>query len=1496
MRIFQDPSLPHVHHQFLVYVLLLSTSVASISTQAELSSSITKGNRLPRDITDSSLGSEQFVHFVTIDPDDDKAENYKTCHPPDEGGKSNVSCKNLDNALQAFHNFSSVVFYLASPSDTYYLNFTLNVTNQCNIGFYGNNSLYPLIPMIKCKQNVGLSFTNSSNITFSSVQLFNCGGTQKSTSKDFSRTQSNATYFLAIRVGLYFYNCTNITMYHIQVLNSSQAIGVVMYDTNGVVEVNSSIFANNTVLSDGSQAGGGGFTVEFTYCKLGDITCDDKKYDSINKRNKNSTYLFDNCTFKDNIAHNLKSNGHYVVPSKSGHDATGRGGGLSIFFRGDAMNNSVSIVDSRFIANNALWGGGLRIEMTDNTINNTATLLRCKFDQNHNVITKYGRYTGGGGLHVATTTYYWDNVHKAMSKSKIHIKDCSFSHNRAMEGGAICFTTALQNGISSSQAIEMLIVNSTIEFNQAKLGSAVILTIFPIFNVGVLSQVKFYDCKFLNNNNLLPETVAIHQAEIAANNLLFETVAMHQAGMAAVYISEVPVSFHNITTFYNNTGSALVVVGSQVNFSSSTACFEKNEGSDGGAIALLGATSILIGPNTTMMFVDNIASGYGGAIYNRYISNEYLESTTDCFFRYTEPFLDPSRWNVQFNFSGNRAAQDGCSIFSTSVYPCLWGEVNLPQGNVSNVFRWNDRWKYVNPKCEHEIYTEPKNFSFHNQSSTDPINFFPGQRFRLPLDAWDDFGHNVTDDAVYSASVVQDKVSLSNPIAEVDPGYTYITANQIRITGKPGNNITLVMQTKGSQKIYLTFNLTILMCPPGFVPGRRADDYHFNNLSTSAKEIKCECPPDNCMYRGHLKCNSELFNSKIDTRYWYGSVNTKGSGGENSTLHLMGTAPFAYRFVSQGMDDTSIDLPRNIDEVEELLCGSVNRKGVLCGECVDGYAVAVNSPTYECVPCNSNSTTTGEFIKHLSAYIALTYIPIVIVFILIIFFNIKLASSAAAGFVLYAQTISSGYFDITGYNVLYPGAHNRAPRMALSKYTTHIYGILNLDSFAFLMHPFCLNKHFTTLHVLCLDYATAVFPLVVIVAIYLAYRCKLLTCKCSCQRRQQMADDPDPSSTTSLQNITAPQRPYHNRAPRNTLIHAFTAFMLLSYTKFSLASIRTVVIGDLFDAEGNSRSRRIYLAGHLSFGDSHFLFPFGILAILVLVLIVFLPPLLLLGPLQCMDWLADKPGLSYLRRYWPSITIHTILDTFQGYKPNRRFFGGLYLFFRLIMFLIYSFSQALLTQYAIQLIVIFSFAILVSLVKPYANDFYNYLDTLLFLNLGILNALAIYASEHRDSIGVYTVECILIFLPLIYMICYVIWNRVHRMNNYKAIKENLTSHLINPVRTIILRNKHNKRLLKNDSSYLFSESIYYSGDNLDEEMFQRAAKGNRYQAANAQMYPQIAKRPGEVSKTVVSILDTQLPEQIEEEEKISMQESSVTYDSGIGRQSNCNTGGLDSEC
>lgn len=1432
---------------YCTHKMMINIAVHLLAS-ALLCLAVVKGHT-PNDQNEQYLPlGRNYNYIFTVDPTDAMAVDSEMCYPPKGGGNSTVPCKTLDYAFQQLNSFNleSVKFYLASSNSMYELNFSFNVTSKCNVGFYGSDAQYPLVPMVKCGDNSGLSFTDSCNIVLHSIQFVECGALHASTSK--SSSKGHEMTFLSIRVGLYFYNCTNVEMYHLGVLNGPQAIGVVMYDTNGLVKATNCVFANNTVSRDGSHAGGGGFTVEFTYCKPGSETCNhnETEYDSSFKRNRNSVYMFSNCTFEENVANKLSSDSYFVMPTKSHHDATSRGGGLSVFFKGDAMNNSVSIVDSCFTRNHAIWGGGLHIEMSDNTINNTVSVSDSNFTGNDVLLYKGGKYTAGGGIHVVIATHFLDRVTEDVSKSKINVTGCSLYNNQASEGGGIAFAIARQDKLNIDQVLEILISKSLFEYNQARLGAAVVLLYSPIFIDGFLPVIQFHDCKFLSNK------------------LMIVSDLVHGAGLAAVYVSEIQAIFQNNAVFSNNTGSALVVVGSQVNFVGTTALFENNIGSNGGAIALLGVSSIFIGTDTHMTFVNNTAKHYGGAIYNRYIGNEDVQSTAECFLRYSEPFIDPANWKVYFNFSDNTAVQDGCSIASTSLLPCSWSE------DIQRVFHWNEQWHYENQNCEkRDILTGPIHFTLKNHSiyETPPVEFTPGGAFILPLEAWDELNNNVTNNTVYTVSVLN-----GDSLAEVDPGYTYVASNYISLSGKPQSNITILMETVESRTIHVEVNMKILKCPPGFILVQSGDNNSSETTGESRflKKSKCECPTDDQKYRHLLKCYYTSFMVKIDIDYWYGPVNTTLAESNDTVLtNLMGMAVIPYRFVSEGRDLT---LNGSMDDAEWLLCGRTHRRGVLCGECIEGYAVAVNSPTYECVPCNH---TTSEFVGNLFAYAALTYVPIMVVFIVIILFKIKLASSAAAGFVLYAQVINSGCF-VTGYSWLYV-VTNKEPITTVQKVYTFFYSIFNLNSYANYLTPFCLNKSFTTLHVLCLDYAIAIFPLVVILVIYLAYRCNSVKCKCPVIAKQQETAAIS-SDGTSVQSISSAWKSRKKNRPNNTLIHALMAFMLLSYTKFSLASIRTVVLDELFDSSGNTVTHRVYLAGHLSFSDPQYLFPFGILAILVLAFIVFLPPVLLLGPLQFIDWLIDKHRFSWLSRYWPSITIHTFLDTLQGYKPNRRFFGGLYLLFRLFMFLAFSFSLDLITQYTIQQIIVLIFIVLVSLLKPYTNPFFNYLDTLLFLNLGVLNAMAIYSAEHNYSATIYGFTCFLMFLPLIYMLCYVIWNKCHKRKHYKLIKDNINIHLVNPVKASCMGNNTHKGERRRLLSY--GESVNYYSDDADDEIFQRAERVNNFRAANIHTIP--PRRPGEVPRSVVTIQDPQLA-RIEEEEKET--DTKKTSDSGIGRQS-----------
>ena len=1396
--------------------------------------------------------AESPEYIIKIDPNNSEADDNVTCLPTTTNAPSTVPCKTLHFAFQQIYRFDHlVIFSLVSP------NYTLsNVSTFKNlkypISIIGNSS-QPAVIQCTAPKFSGLSFLHSNNITIRYIHFVGCGAVQNSTSRDYTAPKMK---MLLINVTLYFYNCSNVDMYGVEVINSSQATGVVMYDTNGQIQVTKCIFYNNC--ADDDIPGGGGFAVEFTYCSPGDTTCpnDYNLYDpDYRSENVAAEYTFTGCQFEKNVAHGqnyTSSAGNLIFVSLANHTAVGRGGGLSVYFKGIARNKSVSISDCDFVNNNAVWGGGLLIEMDDNTISNNVQISGCNFTGNH-AFFHYG--TGGGGLRIATTPYFWSSIYQTenYSRNEILIECSDFTGNKAIKGGAVSFSVARQRWSYLSQVTHLLVSGCTFDNNRAQIGSAVSGILYPIFSEGSIPPINFCNCSFLSNH-----------IQILWERNVKDALKSHPAGMGAVYMNEVPAIFSDHVTFMDNHGTALAAIGAQVNFRSTCAHFSNNSGSTGGALALLGASSILVGPNTTMNFTENNASLYGGAIYNQYVSREDLKSSVDCFFRYSDPFVGPFNWSTRFIFSYNSAKKLGNSIYSTAALPCLWAKPSTNGSYQSDyIFCSEQQWSFTDSHCKEQVYTEAHIRVSLRANTHLPIEVYPGRGFVLPLGAFDDFNHNVTNDTVYAADI-------QSEYAEVEPSFAYVAHNYIAITGKPGTNVNMSMYTAGYRTTNIKLSLRIMLCPPGFEYASENDtdmdsETDLMNNNEPDKYFSCRCP-SKIVFSGNLRCLEHEFHSQIRNGYWIGVPEPDGEKYDDAQAfkpelfmglipqYYINKAPYRVEYINISSNYNSI--------INNDICGGANRNGTLCGTCRDGYAVAINSKIYECVLCNGTSLV--KRVAYSAAYVALTYLPILGLFFAIIIFNFKLTSSAALSFVLFAQMIGSEVFSLTADKAFYLNNKN-VDRMKRA-YTT-VYGFFNLNSLAFLIPPVCISEHLTTLDVLALEYVVAAFPIAMIIVIYLVYRCRALKCSCyERRRRNRQLCGAGISSTTTVQSTDTMQKSASTRGPRNTLIHTFVAFSFLSYTKFSLASMFTMSLTQLIDKDGNPRgSNYLYYAGHLRFSDHHYLFPYGILAIVILIFIVILPPLLLLGPIQLIDWLMDKQGFRWLQRVWPSITIHTFLDTFQGfYKPNRRFFSGIYFLFRLAIFLNFSFSQTIIEQYIFQQVAVMVLIILVALFRPYIRDFYNYLDVLILSNLGILNALAIYIYNKRFSsfpYKVYVVECILVWLPLVYMLCYAAWNRVHQRKQYNTVKDKLI-HLINPTKFSQEggTNEEHEPLLGNNPDISADKSLEESvqintNEDPDEGLFRRATRRNRYRSTNQSQPPAHIRTGRSVSTTVVCMLE-----------------------------------------
>ena len=96
-----------------------------------------------------------------------------------------------------------------------------------------------------------------------------------------------------------------------------------------------------------------------------------------------ATYQFLWCNFTNNQAHGSSSDkATYLVEFKDDHMAFGRGGGLSIFVKGESNNNTFEILGCDFEENSATWGGGMLVEFQDHALNNYLHVANSSFLNN----------------------------------------------------------------------------------------------------------------------------------------------------------------------------------------------------------------------------------------------------------------------------------------------------------------------------------------------------------------------------------------------------------------------------------------------------------------------------------------------------------------------------------------------------------------------------------------------------------------------------------------------------------------------------------------------------------------------------------------------------------------------------------------------------------------------------------------------------------------------------------------------------------------------------------------------------------------------------------------------------------------------------------------------------------------------------------------------------------------------------------------------------------
>ena len=436
-------------------------------------------------------------------------------------------------------------------------------------------------------------------------------------------------------------------------------------------------------------------------------------------------------------------------------------------------------------------------------------------------------------------------------------------------------------------------------------------------------------------------------------------------------------------------------------------------------------------------------------------------------------------------------------------------------------------------------------------------------------------------------------------------------------------------------------------------------------------------------------------------------------------------------------------LVQNISNLTKDVCGAAKRGGKLCGNCQEGAGLAINTFGLECISGSSCHSYMW------AVYFIVEYTVLTVFCLIVIIFNIRATSDSASAFILFAQIITLPINVLTiqrDWDAVL-STENKAG-LYLAWIIEIIYGIWSLNVPSGIIYQMCPSETTTSLEAFAVKYATASFPLFLIVIIYIIIKlyernCKLVTLvwalfRNCCIRFRRRID------------------------PKITIIDAFATFISLSYTKFVHISMILLAPTPSCDVYGSCTLVLLYDGNIDYFKDQHRYY--GTLAIIFL--LIFAVPLPILLFFYNKRWFQIM--LHYCRLN--SHALNVFVNAFQSdYKDGSegtkdcRFFSGIHFLFRILVFGLYAFVANYFILYYFIHILILIWIVLVITFKPYKREFFNKFDPIMYLLFSLVISTAIHNNiliiyTNKPSLAFQIIFYFLFFIPALYMAIYTsIW-------------------------------------------------------------------------------------------------------------------------------------------
>ena len=89
-------------------------------------------------------------------------------------------------------------------------------------------------------------------------------------------------------------------------------------------------------------------------------------------------------------------------------------------------------------------------------------------------------------------------------------------------------------------------------------------------------------------------------------------------------------------------------------------------------------------------------------------------------------------------------------------------------------------------------------------------------------------------------------------------------------------------------------------------------------------------------------------------------------------------------------------IPISLSDLNESMCAPLNRKGLVCRECIDGFGLSVTSFEYKCVNCTAVWYS-------IPLFLFLEFFPVTVSYLFILTFRVSITSPPMPCFIMFAQ-------------------------------------------------------------------------------------------------------------------------------------------------------------------------------------------------------------------------------------------------------------------------------------------------------------------------------------------------------------------------------------------------------------------------------------------------------------------------------------------------------------